>query len=133
MPANASENEKHERRPHVGPEPALASAASADGAGKFTTAAARIPFTFREWQSSIEATSNLFARALKDELGLTASIVHDQATFLKNVADSKTPAELLSCHLDLLDKFWSRSFSAGSKILDYLKPQPSPAGRQAIH
>ncbi len=68
MAPNASEDEKRERRPHVGHDPALISGASADGAGKSTTAASPIPFTFREWQSSIEATSNLFAAALKDGL-----------------------------------------------------------------
>lgn len=133
MAPNASEDEKRERRPHVGHDPALISGASADGAGKSTTAASPIPFTFREWQSSIEATSNLFAAALKDGLGLAASSLHDQATFLKDIADSKTSSELLRCHLDFLERFWSRSFSAGSKILDHLKPQPSPAGRQALH
>ncbi|MGY3695639.1 hypothetical protein ACVIGA_005719 [Bradyrhizobium sp. USDA 3240] len=133
MNANTTEDEKRERRPR--PEPGLTqlTGAAADGAGEPAAAASRIPSIFPEWQKSIESTRHLYAAALKDGLSLAASSLHEQASFLRNLADSKTPTELLKCHLDLAEKFWSKSFSEGSKILDHLKPSPSSAVRQGTH
>ncbi|WP_375779339.1 hypothetical protein ACE103_10475 [Bradyrhizobium sp. ma5] len=122
MPANTIEDEKRERRAR--PEPELARVAGGVADGVEEPAASRIPFTFPEWQKSIEAARNLFATALKDGLSLTASSLHDQATFLKTLADSKNLSELLKCHLDFAEKCWSKSFSEGSKMLDRLKTQP---------
>ncbi|WP_375784982.1 hypothetical protein ACE10Z_36200 [Bradyrhizobium sp. Pha-3] len=133
MNANITEDEKRERRAR--PEPGLGqiSGGGADDVGEPAAVAPSIPLVLPEWQKSIEATGHLFATALKDVLSLAASTLHDQATFLRNLAHSKTPAELLKCHLDFAEKFWSKSFSEGSKILDHLKPPPSSAVRQAPH
>ncbi|MGY3621590.1 hypothetical protein [Bradyrhizobium sp. USDA 10063] len=133
MPATTAEDEKRERRARPGPELAQASASgaggAADGVGESAAATSSISFTFPEWQKSIEATRNLFVTALKDGFRLAASSLHDQANFLNSVAEAKNPSELLKCHLDFAEKFWSKSFSEGSKILDHLKIQPSPAVR----
>ncbi|MEY9181292.1 hypothetical protein ABIG06_001556 [Bradyrhizobium sp. USDA 326] len=131
MPATTAEDENRERRTRPGPELAQASASgaggAADGIGGSAAAISRISFTFPEWQKSIEATRNLFVTALKDGFRLAASSLHDQANFLKNVADCKSPSELLKCHLDFAEKCRSSSFSEGSKILDHLKTPPSSA------
>ncbi|KRR06464.1 hypothetical protein CQ12_16690 [Bradyrhizobium jicamae] len=124
MASSVSEDEK--RRTQQGPQVAQASAAVLGGAAEHTkesTPAARGSFVFPEWQKSIEATTNLFAAALKDGLRLTASFLHDQANFLKVIAEVKTPSELLKSYLDLAERSWSRSFSEGSKLLDNLKIQ----------
>ncbi|MHC6158302.1 hypothetical protein ACVSQB_42135 [Bradyrhizobium elkanii] len=132
MTANITEDEKRERRARL--EPGLAQASGGGPEAAATAApASRIPLIFPEWEKSIEATRHLFATALKDGLSFAASSLHDQANFLRNLSDSKTPSELLKCHLDFAEKFWSKSFSQGSKILDHLKPQPSSAASQAIH
>ncbi|MGY3614072.1 phasin family protein [Bradyrhizobium sp. USDA 10063] len=125
MPATTAEDEKRERRTRAVPELAQTSTpgagGEADGVGETAAAASRSSFTFPEWQKSIEATRNLFAAALRDGLKLAASSLHDQATFLKTLADSKTPSELLKCHVDFAEQSWSKSFSEGSKMLDHLK------------
>ncbi|WP_083514709.1 phasin family protein [Bradyrhizobium manausense] len=130
MTATIHEDEKRQRRARE-PELAEASPPVAGGAtdrlGEKDAAAARLSFTFPEWQKSIEATTNLFAAALNDTLRLAASSLHDQAAFLRALADSKTPAELLKCHLDFAEQSWSKSFSEGSKILDRLKHVRRPA------
>ncbi|BBB96672.1 MULTISPECIES: hypothetical protein [Bradyrhizobium] len=133
MTANITEDEKRERRARPEPGLAQASGGGPDGLREAAAAASRIPLIFPEWEKSIEATRHLFATALKDGLSFAASSLHDQANFLRNLSDSKTPSELLKCHLDFAEKFWSKSFSQGSKILDHLKPQPSSAASQAIH
>ncbi|GLR99606.1 MULTISPECIES: phasin family protein [Bradyrhizobium] len=125
MPEIVGEDGKRERRARGGPELAEASPPGAGGTtdhvGEKTSAASRISFTVPEWQKSIEATRNLFAAALRDALKLTASSLHDQATFMKTLADSKTPSELLKCNLDYAEQSWSKLFGEGSKMLDRLK------------
>ncbi|MDA9421634.1 hypothetical protein [Bradyrhizobium sp. CCBAU 53380] len=124
MASSVAEDEK--RRTQQGPQVAQASAAGPGGAAehiKESTAATRASLFFPEWQKSIEATTNFFAWVLKDGLRLTASSLHDQANFLKVVAEVKTPSELLKSYLDLAERSWSRSFSEGSKLLDNLKIQ----------
>ncbi|MCA1530781.1 MULTISPECIES: hypothetical protein [Bradyrhizobium] len=135
MTTNITEDEKRERRARPEPGPVQASGAATDGFREHAAAAAasRIPLIFPEWENSIEATRHLFATTLKDGLSFAASSLHDQANLLRNLSDSKTPSELLKCHLDFAEKFWSKSFSQGSKILDHLKPRPSSAASQAIH
>ncbi|MFK4534959.1 hypothetical protein ABIA00_003142 [Bradyrhizobium ottawaense] len=120
MPANTIEDEKRERLARPEPERAHVSGGGAAGVGE--TVASRIPFTFPDWQRSIEATKNLVATVPKDGLSVAASSLHDQANFLKDLAESKTPSELLKRYLDFAEKFWSKFFSEGSKILDHLKP-----------
>ncbi|WP_084030884.1 hypothetical protein [Bradyrhizobium paxllaeri] len=133
MPAITTGDEKRERQTR--PEPALAPASASDkggaahGTGESAEAASRISLMFPVWQTSIEATANLFAAALNDGLKLIASSLHVQATYLKNVADSKTPSDLLRCHLDLAEQSWSKSFSQGSKMLDHFRTHPLSAVR----
>ncbi|MEY9181243.1 hypothetical protein [Bradyrhizobium sp. USDA 313] len=135
MTTNITEDEKRERRARPEPGPVQASGAATDGFREHAAAAAasRIPLIFPEWEKSIEATRHLFATTLKDGLSFAASSLHDQANLLRNLSDSKTPSELLKCHLDFAEKFWSKSFTQGSKILDHLKPRPSSAASQTIH
>ncbi|MBB4383646.1 phasin family protein [Bradyrhizobium sp. SBR1B] len=130
MTATIHEDEKRERRTR-GTELAEASPPGAGGAtdhlGEKAAAASRVSFTFTEWQKSLEATRHFFAASLNDTLKLVASSLHDQAAFLRALADSKTPSELLKCHLDFAEQSWSKSFSEGSKILDRLKHVHRPA------
>uniref|UniRef100_UPI001FCC75C5 hypothetical protein n=1 Tax=Bradyrhizobium yuanmingense TaxID=108015 RepID=UPI001FCC75C5 len=125
MPETLGEDGKRERRPRGGPELAEASRPGAGGptddTGESTAAASRISFTVPEWQKSIEATANLFAASLRDALKLAASSLHDQATFMKTLADSKTPSELLKCHLDFAEQSCSKLFGEGWKMLDRLR------------
>ncbi|PPQ15470.1 hypothetical protein CV770_31395 [Bradyrhizobium sp. AC87j1] len=122
MTATIHEDEKRERRargPNWPSPPGTGGAT--DHLGEKAAAASRLSFTFPEWQKSIEATRSFFAASLNDTLKLAASSLHDQATFPKTLAESKTPSELLKCHLDFAEQSWSKSFSEGSKILDRLK------------
>ncbi|QHO73927.1 hypothetical protein ACH79_16080 [Bradyrhizobium sp. CCBAU 051011] len=133
MPATTGEDEKRERRTRAGPELAQASTpgggGAADGVREKAAAASHISFSFPEWQKSIEATRNLFAAALGGGLKLAASSLHDQANFLKTLADSKTSSELLKCHVNFAEQSWSKSFSEGSKMLDHLNHSHQSAVR----
>ncbi|MEY9633342.1 hypothetical protein ABIF66_001571 [Bradyrhizobium japonicum] len=118
MPARRTEHEKRERQ--IRPEPELAAQASASeaggtahGVGESARAALRLSLTSPEWKKSIEETTNLFAAALKDGPKLAASSLHAQANLLKNLGESKTPSDLVKCHLDFAEQFWSKSSSEG--------------------
>ncbi len=118
MTARGPEYEKRERKTH--PEPERAAQASASEAGGTThdvgesaRAASSHSFASPEWKKSLEETTDLFAAALKDRSKLAASSLHAQVNLLKNLANSKTPSDVMKCHLDFAEQFWSKSFSKG--------------------
>ncbi|MBB4380270.1 phasin family protein [Bradyrhizobium sp. SBR1B] len=119
------EDAKRERRSRGGPEQAEAPLPgvgdTTDQVTGKTSAGSRILFAIPDWQKSIEATGSLLAAGLREALKLTASSLHDQAAFVKTLADSKNPSDLLKCQLEFVEQSWSKLFGEGSKILDRLK------------
>ncbi|WFU25551.1 hypothetical protein QA649_04840 [Bradyrhizobium sp. CB1717] len=118
MPARSPEYEKRERK--TDPEPERAAQASASRAGgtahdvgESARAASSHSFAPPEWKKSLEETTDLFAAALKDGSKLAASSLHAQANLLKNLANSKTPSDVVKCHLDFAERLWSKPFSEG--------------------
>ncbi|MET3299174.1 hypothetical protein [Bradyrhizobium diazoefficiens] len=118
MPVRSPEYEKRERK--TDPEPERAAQASASGTGGTThdvgesaRAASSHSFAPPEWKKSLEETTDLFAAALKDGSSLAASSLHAQANLLKNLANSKTPSDVVKSHLDFAERLWSKPFSEG--------------------
>ncbi|WP_271581338.1 hypothetical protein [Bradyrhizobium sp. CCBAU 45389] len=120
MPARSPEYEKRERKTDPEPErPARASASEAGGTthdvGESARAASSHSLASPEWKKSLEETTDLFAAALKDGSKLAASSLHAQANLLKNLANSKTPSDVMKCHLDFAERLWSKSFNESDR------------------
>ncbi|MEY9431910.1 hypothetical protein ABH975_007225 [Bradyrhizobium ottawaense] len=72
-----------------------------------------IHLRLRNGKNPSKRQTDLFAAALKDGSKLAASSLHAQVNLLKNLANSKTPSDVMKCHLDFAEQFWSKSFSKG--------------------
>ncbi|MCA1543538.1 MULTISPECIES: hypothetical protein [Bradyrhizobium] len=65
---------------------------------------------------------------MQGALILTASSLYVQVDLLKKLADSKTPFGVVTCHLDVAEQSWSKSFDEESKMLDHFRTPASSDG-----
>jgi hypothetical protein len=91
--------------------------------GKATAINANFPFLANpEWLKSFaEGPVKFYATASKGALGLTASVLQDQADYVKKLAECADPADALKCQWEFAQKTWSRSSNEALKFFDTLR------------
>ena len=93
------------------------------GVGQTEQSTAIFPFLGNsEWLKSFgDAPAKLYATAAKDALSLTASLLQDQADYVKKLADCANPADAMKCQWEFTQKALSRSTEGASTFLNHLR------------
>lgn len=94
---------------------------------------AQFPFPGNaEWIKSLfAAPAKACSCTWHGALDFTASCLQDQADYLRQLSQSKDPADALKCHTEFTQKCWQRSFKEGSRIFDTVRSSfPSVAAER---
>jgi phasin protein len=101
-------------------EVSMANTKAAQSAGS----SVNFPFAANaDWLKSFaDGPMKFYTTASKEALGLTASLLQDQADYVKRLADCTDPADALKCQWEFAQKAWSRSSVEASKFFGSLRP-----------
>jgi len=86
-------------------------------------AASKFSLALPLWPVSVNGVPKVpYGAVSKEVLEFTASRLHEQADYLKKLAECEDLAEAMKCQLEFAQS-WSRSFGEAWKALDHLRTQ----------